>query len=78
MVKPKLPKVRPFAQIRKAAINVVGLASVVIDAFTPILHGAARVDAGVAIAVATAIVHYRVPNDRAPASADTTAQGAES
>lgn len=59
----KLPKPRPFAQIRKAVVNVIGLAIVVIDAFTPILHGTARIDAGVAIAIATGIVHYLVPND---------------
>jgi len=61
-----VPKLPPFAQIRKAVINVVGLAAVVVDAVTPILHGAARADVAIGLAVATAIVHYRVPNDRAP------------
>lgn len=59
-----IPKLRPFAQIRKAVINVVGLAAVVIDAVTPILHGAVRADVAIGLAIATSIAHYRVPNEQ--------------
>lgn len=53
----KLPK---LSEIRKAIINATGLAASLVS--LGFLHGAALIDVNTAIAIATVVVHYIVPN----------------
>lgn len=56
----KLPKIPPFAEMRKAVINVTGLAASLVT--LGFIHGQALVDVNAGIALATAVLHFRVPN----------------
>jgi hypothetical protein len=69
----KRPKVPPLAQIRKAVINGIGLAASLVT--LGVLHGRVLLDVNMAIAVLTAVVHYRVPNERPPAEAAAVPPG---
>ena len=56
----KLPKLPPVGEIRKAIVNATGLVAGLVS--LGLFHGAVLVDVNAGIAVATAVVHYLVPN----------------
>jgi hypothetical protein len=61
-------KIPPFAQIRKAVVNVAGLIATFTVPALPLFHGDARIEAGAVVVVAAAVAHYCTRN--APASKD--------